>query len=366
MMNADDRIVQILDILVAQDTRSKYKRESNLRSQLTTILTESGFDTKVILTDSRPNILADNRKAGKAILFYGHIDTVDVVSGWTKDPFKLLVEGHKAYGLGAYDMKGGMAAFLTAIKNINKHVKVMLAVDEENISAGAWDIAEKQKSFFDDVEIAVSAEPNFGLGMHGITVGRTGRVIFNVVSVGKPVHIAKFRDGLNAIYPLADFIAKLKRSRLTNDKMTVIQPRSVRSEVTGMSLCERAEVDIEVLLGGDDNIDDVREKLQTVANESGGNITVKLAPRVTPYLTGYCFEKFPYQDEISKIIKKFTNEKMKLCERSSVGDDNVIASLGIPIITWGPDGGGAHEADEWVDLESLQVLANMYKALIES
>lgn len=55
---------------------------------------------------------------------------------------------------------------------------------------------------------------------------------------------------------------------------------------------------------------------------------------------------------------------MQLHERSSVGDDNVLATLGIPVITWGPDGKGAHEADEWVDLESLKILSKMFKTLI--
>lgn len=63
------------------------------------------------------------------------------------------------------------------------------------------------------------------------------------------------------------------------------------------------------------------------------------------------------------ILLETLNKEMQLYERSSVGDDNVLASLGIPVITWGPDGGNAHRAGEWVDLDSLQLLQEMYQKL---
>ncbi|MDH5533013.1 MAG: M20/M25/M40 family metallo-hydrolase [Candidatus Pacebacteria bacterium] len=356
----------LLSQLVSKDTRYAKKSEGNLEDLLTKTLNDLGFSTSIIKTDDRPNILADNGKEGKSILFYGHIDTVDVVPGWSREPFELTIEGNKAYGLGAYDMKGGIAAFLSAIGNSKKHIKVLLAVDEENISSGAWDVVKKKKEFFSDVELIISAEPNFGLGLNGITVGRTGRVLFTVGAQGKPVHIAKHETGINAIYPLTEFISKLKDSSISKDKMTVIQPRNVVTNTIGMSLCEYAEVDIEVLLGSDDSIEEIKKELIKLTKKVNDNFKVKLKKRETPYLTGYRFTSFPYQKEISKIIQKYTGEKIQLHERSSVGDDNVLASLGIPVITWGPNGAGAHEVDEWVDLDSLEKLKEMYSELLEN
>ena len=205
-------LLTLLNQLVREDTRYSQKTEGNLKSCLTKTLKNLGFVISIVETDGRPNILADNQKDGKAILFYGHIDTVDVVPGWTRGPFELTIEGNKGYGLGAYDMKGGMVAFLTAVKGATRHIKIFLAIDEENISAGAWDVLKQRKDFFEDVELIISAEPNFGLGLNGITVGRTGRVIFTITSKGKPVHIAKFEEGINAIYPLASYLNFYKKA----------------------------------------------------------------------------------------------------------------------------------------------------------
>jgi len=358
------KLLDVLNSLVSQDTRYVYKAEGNLLPFLTATLEELGFSISVITTDGRPNILAQNNKPGKAILFYGHIDTVDIASGWTRDPFKLTIEGNKAYGLGSYDMKGGIAAFLRVVDSTQRHIKIFLAIDEENISSGAWDVIGREKSFFDDIELIISAEPNFGHGLNGITVGRTGRAIFTVITKGKPVHLANYKEGVNAIYPSMQFINELKTNFDTQDKMTVIQPRSIRTDTNGMSLCEKVEIDIEVLLGSLDSLEQIKAKLIAITKKVDGNFQVRLKARKTPYLSGYRFTSFQYQDEIAKIIKECTGKEMQLHSRSSVGDDNVLATLGIPVITWGPDGGGAHEPNEWVDIQSLVKLSNMYKILI--
>jgi acetylornithine deacetylase/succinyl-diaminopimelate desuccinylase-like protein len=361
-----DSLTELLKSLVATDTRYSTKSEKNLASMLETLLKDANFSIERVATGGRFNILADNNKSGKAILFYGHIDTVDVASGWTRDPFALTVEGNKGFGLGAYDMKGGMAAFLTAIQDAPRHVKILLAVDEENISAGSWDVVQQKGNFFEDVELVISAEPNFGLGMHSITRGRTGRVIFTVVSKGKPSHIAKYTEGLNAIYPLVTFVSLIEKTDFHFGKMTVLQPRNIRTNTVGMSLCEQAEVDVEVLLGSEDSIESVLNKLTHSANSVEGALSVVLAPRKTPYLTGYYFENFPLQKTIATIIKQFTGKSMQLHERSSVGDDNVLATLGIPVITWGPNGDGAHESDEWVNLKDLNLLSQMFHELLQT
>ena len=51
--------------------------------------------------------------------FIGHSDTVDTTDGWLTNPFTLTQKDDLLYGLGACDMKGGIAAFLQALKEID-------------------------------------------------------------------------------------------------------------------------------------------------------------------------------------------------------------------------------------------------------
>ena len=89
----------------------------------------------------RPNVMALRRGTGGgcSLLFSGHVDTVPVgPDPWTHDPWGGEVADGKLWGLGAYDMKAGLAASIMAVKalhDLNIHLRgdlmVESVVDEE-------------------------------------------------------------------------------------------------------------------------------------------------------------------------------------------------------------------------------------------
>jgi acetylornithine deacetylase/succinyl-diaminopimelate desuccinylase-like protein len=95
---------------------------------------------------------------GKSILFFGHTDTVDVKHGWESDPFSITrrtIEGRELwFGLGANDMKGGLAAALSAMCQETPSeyaIKVAFLADEEFYSFGAELLC--QSDFLSDVTL---------------------------------------------------------------------------------------------------------------------------------------------------------------------------------------------------------------------
>lgn len=69
----------------------------------------------------RPNVTAIRRGAGggKSLLISSHIDTVGPgPDAWKHDPWGEIADGN-FYGLGAYDMKGGLAASLLTVRALN-------------------------------------------------------------------------------------------------------------------------------------------------------------------------------------------------------------------------------------------------------
>jgi acetylornithine deacetylase/succinyl-diaminopimelate desuccinylase-like protein len=234
-------------------------------------------------------------------------------------------------------------------------------VDEENISEGAWIAIKEKKDFFEDVDMVISAEPNFGKGLYSVTRGRTGRCIFQVNVNGKTAHIAEFQQGIDAIEKAGHIITKIYnyRDKLIQKTGSIVQVRNMHAESVGMSVCAHLVFEIEVLISPQDTAENIKADLKNLIEER-----IELKPRKTPYLQGYYFESFPYFTEIGNIIKKFTHKNMKLETRVSVADDNVLATLGIPILTWGPDGGNAHTANEFVNMDSLDILAKMYRSFL--
>jgi acetylornithine deacetylase/succinyl-diaminopimelate desuccinylase-like protein len=339
---------------------SVYPNEYRLGKFLCAYLAKHGF---LVMTQrvaaKRFNIFARRGAAKKAVMFYGHLDTVPVINPtkWRTDPFHLTHRQGRLYGLGTYDMKGGIAAFLDASVRSDSYIKIFLAVDEEWISEGAWTAIKHRRDFFSDVNLVISPEPNFGLGTYGIVRGRTGRFIFTVNFDGKPAHVAQYQESVDAVSMMGKFISDFyaAREKLFLSGGTFVQIRRVTGEAIGMSVCGNASVDIEVLGNYQDSISDIQGRLQSLTD-----VSVRVKARKTPYLPGYFFSTFPYQQSIANIIRFHTKKEMKLHVRQSVSDDNVLATLGIPVITWGPSGGNAHEPNEYVEKSSLETLSKMF------
>src|SRR5437773_2571561 len=113
---------------------------------------EAGLDVSMQEVEpGRPNVLATWRAGrGPHLLLTGHIDTVPVGEGWTRDPHGSEIAGGRLYGRGACDMKGGLAAMLGAIVALRERgelaagdVTLAAAVGEEEDSAGTRAMAKR-------------------------------------------------------------------------------------------------------------------------------------------------------------------------------------------------------------------------------
>lgn len=349
------------------ETPSIYPNEQQIGNVYQEILDDQGFKVEILdIGQGRRNILASRGNGGKALLFCGHQDTVPLVNEtqWQTDPFELVSRGDRYYGLGVSDMKGGIAAFLEAFKvTPDRYLKVVLTVDEEDISEGAWAVVETRQDFFSDVELMVCAESNFKQPENSVAIGRVGRCIFDVQFEGSPAHIINYREGVDAISMLGGFLSKLysKRDHMFNSPDSVIQVRRVDGAAVGMSVCANASAEVEVLLGAGDSNDIVMEKVFDLTG-----VKLSLKKRKTPYLPAYYFAHFPYQEKLSDIFMEHMGKAMEKYLRRSVGDENVLATLGIPIITYGADGGNEHQPNEFINTPSLNRLQTIYEEFVLS
>ncbi|EFK97327.1 Succinyl-diaminopimelate desuccinylase, partial [sediment metagenome] len=68
------------------------------------------------------------------LCFAGHIDVVPAGDGWSYDAFVPRIENDRIFGRGAQDMKSGVAAFITAVKDatyFKGRLSILLTSDEE-------------------------------------------------------------------------------------------------------------------------------------------------------------------------------------------------------------------------------------------
>ncbi len=133
----------VLERLIAQPTVAGRSNEA-LIAELAERLEALGAQVRIVAStreDARNlhAVLGPPDQAG-GILFAAHSDVVDVEGQpWTRDPFALEVDGGRAYGRGSTDMKGFIAALVSALEDrgegfaerLRRPVHIAISSDEE-------------------------------------------------------------------------------------------------------------------------------------------------------------------------------------------------------------------------------------------
>lgn len=156
--------------------------------------------SKEKITDGRFNVVAVDKFPTK-ILVCGHIDTVEPRGKWTKPK---VVSG-KLYGLGSSDMKGTIAATLSAIEQLRqtKGVMWLFYIDEEYDFLG-------MKTFIRDYKKKIKPELIIGEGSDcKITNGCRGLIEIKFSITGKTGHASWPENGRNAIIGSQQLVKRL-------------------------------------------------------------------------------------------------------------------------------------------------------------
>jgi len=111
--------------------------------------------------DGRVNLLIE--RGEPRLYFFGHLDTVngsEQPGAWTAPPLRARERDGRIYGLGASDMKGGLAAMITAVLAADAaHIGLCLTCDEEGGFEGVKELVARGHEPLGRAELAVFAEP---------------------------------------------------------------------------------------------------------------------------------------------------------------------------------------------------------------
>lgn len=162
------------------------------------------------------------------LLLNSHHDTVKPNNGYTKDPFKAIVEGGKLYGLGSNDAGGCLVSLIATFTYFYNHedlkYNLVLVASAEEESSGPNGL-NSMLSLIPKIDVAIVGEPT----LMNLAVAEKGLVVFDAVVEGTPSHAAHPNDD-NAIYntiPVLQWFKDYKfektSSLLGDVKMTVTQ-----------------------------------------------------------------------------------------------------------------------------------------------
>ncbi len=143
---------------------------------------------------------------GPTVVLNGHLDTVNICEGWTRDPLGAEIEDGKMYGLGTLDMKGGDVAIMLAVEafkntvdEFNGEILYTFVSDEEG-PYGLGTDALLLDGITDNADVAIVPEPSSGfaaIDFPCLCLGARGGWKYTVRLTGKSAHGANPEKGIN-------------------------------------------------------------------------------------------------------------------------------------------------------------------------
>ena len=319
----------------------------------------------------RDNLIARYRAPGasRTLLFDAHQDTVPA-DGMTIDPFDPVVEGGRLHGRGACDVKGGMAAMLTAFARLIRErpggsasVVMACTVDEEYTHVGSSRLAASHLG----VDLAVVAEPT----RLRIVDRHKGAVRWKIRTRGVSCHSSTPNLGENAIYAMArvvsaleDYAAVLARS----EPDPVLGPPSlsvgrIEGGISANVVPDWCEIDLDRRVIPGEQVGDCQEFVREfLAAELGGRMgRVELLPtwvNMPPLVPG---RAEPFLAGLRSAIGRVAGREPEVVGVPYGTDAGPLNAAGIPCVVFGPgDIARAHTEDEWVELDQVRLASEMY------
>ncbi|MGN0733851.1 MAG: M20/M25/M40 family metallo-hydrolase [Emergencia sp.] len=349
---------EILRDLVAIDTVADNNNEE-IMDYLQEFLESYGFSVKRIKNEETgKEVLTGQYGEDPAVGFMGHTDTVAAADGWVTDPFRLTEKDGMLYGLGACDMKGGIASALAAIaatdlKSLKRGIKVVWTYDEEIMFNGIKDYVNSGEPF---AEHMIVCEPTDLIPM----IGSKGLLEYIFTFRGLTTHSSTPVDGKSSNKNAVRFLNKMQDFE-----------EELRKNPTEMFGVPYPTMNIGIINGGT-SINKVPD-LTTVyldfriCNSEVEYPVIRKAvdDALAPFDASYeIINDIPSFDKPSRFVSLYeekTGNKgvpfFGITEGSFFDGDKVII---------GPGPMTAHEINEHISVESLEKTTALYGGMIEA
>jgi acetylornithine deacetylase len=292
---------------------------------------------------------------GPTLTLCAHLDTVSI-AGMERNGLAPYSESGRLYGRGAYDMKSGVAAIMTALADLAENpppgrVMAALVCDEEYASIGAADFVSRYRT-----DACIVTEPS----ELQLIVAHKGFVWAEIETQGVAAHGSRWQDGESAIATMGRIVAALDdfdRTVLrTRRQHPLLGPASMHSAMIqggdGWSTFAPScvlRVERRTLPGETPAL--VLDELRDIVTAAGARAEVRTVLSRSPLETAA-------DSRVAAAVREAARREMgRVPKEAGVAywmDAAIFADAGADTVDFGPAGAGAHAAVEWVDEESVE------------
>lgn len=340
-------------------------------------LAAMGFSCTELQFGEVSNFWAERGSEGPILVFAGHTDVVPTgpIEQWDSHPFQPSERDGLLYGRGAADMKGSLAAMITACEAFlaqhpdhSGRLGFLITSDEEGpATEGTVKVMEYLHEQGKTIDYCLVGEPSSG-AILGDTIknGRRGSLGARLVIQGTQGHIAYPQLADNPIHRALPALAALAAEHW-DDGNTFFPPTSLQiSNInggTGATNVIPGEVEVLFNFRFSTEVTDkqLRQRAEAILNRFEMSYQIDWTLSGQPFLTA----AGALVDAAAASILATTGIDTTLSTAGGTSDGRFIAPYGVQVVELGPVNDSIHKLNEHVRVADLPVLAEIYRGIIE-
>ncbi len=339
-------------------------------------LTPLGFVEERLDFIDTQNIWLRRGKAKPLFVFLGHTDVVPPgpLDAWQSPPFEPTIRDGKLYGRGAADMKGGIAAFVTAVErfiakypNHRGSIAVLLTSDEEGIATnGIVKVVEVLEERNEKIDWCLVGEPSSDKRIGDVTrVGRRGSLGAKLTVQGIQGHVAYPALAENPIHTLAPALKELTEEVWDRGNEffppTSLQVSNIHAG-TGADNVIPGSVELLFNLRFCSELDEqtIKQRTHALLDKHGLKYDIVWRLSGNPFLT----KKGELTDAIHAAVLAVTGYAPKDDTGGGTSDGRFIAPTGAQVIELGVLNESIHKLNEHIDVNDLEILSAIYEQIL--
>ena len=352
--------------------------DGNCQQVMSRFLEELGFKVEAMPFGPVSNFWATRAGAstGPLFVFAGHTDVVPTgpLEAWDHPPYAGEVTGDMLHGRGAADMKGSLAAMLTATRRfLETHpdysgsIGYLITSDEEDVAEdGTVKVMDALEARGIKLDYCVIGEPSSSTQLGDvIRVGRRGSLNGSLTIRGIQGHVAYPNDARNPIHEFGPVLAELAATTWdegneffppTSFQISNIQAGTGAKNVIPGEL----HVEFNFRFSTESSQASLQERTETILKKHATDYVVDWKLSGPPFLTAGG-KLIP---AVQTVIKNVCGIDTELSTSGGTSDGRFIAPRGVEVVELGPRNATIHKINECVSLKDLDKLSMVYEALL--
>jgi len=336
-----------------------------------------GFEIESLPFGEVTNCWARRGDAGPLFCFAGHTDVVPTGPSeqWTSDPFDPVVRDGRLYGRGACDMKGSLAAMITATEgflaahpNPAGSIAFLITSDEEGPARdGTVKVVEKLESRGEKIDYCLVGEPSSDQRLGDlIKNGRRGSISGWLTVHGKQGHVAYPQQAKNPLHACAPALVELI-AQVWDRGNAFFPPTSFQLVNLDMGtgaanvIPGRLAAQFNLRFSTELDADDIKRRVETILDRGDFDYDLDWRLSGNPFLT----PEGVLVDATRAAIAELTGIDTRLSTGGGTSDGRFIAPTGAQVVEVGPVNATIHQIDECVDVQGLTRLSRIYVRILE-